>query len=126
MQKITGIGGVFFRSQDPDGLAAWYEKNFGINSMASGDVWQQEAGATVFCPFPADTDYFGRPDQQAMFNFRVEDLDAMRCSLSSRRMESESTKTEWTNRTAVSRGSTTPRTTKSNSGNPSIRARAPP
>jgi glyoxylase I family protein len=81
MQKITGIGGIFFRAQDPEGLSTWYDKNFGINSMASGEVWTQEAGVTVFSPFPADTDYFGRPDQQAMFNFRVEDLDAMLAQL---------------------------------------------
>ena len=37
----------------------------------------QEAGPTVFAPFPADTDYFGRREQQVMLNFRVTDLDAM-------------------------------------------------
>ncbi|MGV3616247.1 MAG: VOC family protein [Fimbriimonas sp.] len=81
MQKITGIGGIFFRAKDPEGLGRWYEENFGIDSMESGEVWKQEAGPTVFSPFPADTDYFGRPDQQAMFNFRVADIDAMLAQL---------------------------------------------
>ena len=40
-------------------------------------VWQQEAGPTVFAPFPADTDYFGRPDNQFMVNFRVANLEAL-------------------------------------------------
>lgn len=81
MERVTGIGGVFFRAQDPEGLGKWYEENLGINGMASGEMWTQESGTTVFSPFPADTDYFGRPDQQAMFNFRVNDLDAMLAQL---------------------------------------------
>jgi predicted enzyme related to lactoylglutathione lyase len=77
MERAVGIGGYFFRADDPDSLAAWYESTLGIPSMSTGEPWQQEAGPTVFVPFPADTDYFGRRDQQAMLNFRVRDLDAM-------------------------------------------------
>jgi predicted enzyme related to lactoylglutathione lyase len=77
MERVVGIGGYFFRAKDPEALAAWYEANLGIAGMASGWSWEQEAGQTVFAPFPADTDYFGRPDQQTMLNFRVTDLDAM-------------------------------------------------
>lgn len=46
-------------------------------------VWMQEAGPTVFSPFPADTDYFGRSDQQFMVNFRVDDIDRMLVQLGS-------------------------------------------
>ena len=81
MERVVGIGGVFFRARNPEALAAWYEANLGITSMASGWSWEQEAGATVFAPFPADTDYFGRSDQQMMLNFRVADLDAMLAQL---------------------------------------------
>ena len=81
MERVVGIGGFFFRAQDPDALAAWYEANLGIASMASKWSWEQEAGPTVFAPFPADTDYFGRSDQQTMLNFRVNDLDAMLAQL---------------------------------------------
>lgn len=77
MQKISGIGGIFFRARDPEGLARWYEQHFGIDSMASGNVWEQERGPTVFAPFSADTEYFGRQEQAFMVNFRVHDLDAM-------------------------------------------------
>lgn len=76
MQKISGIGGCFFRSKDPDSLASWYEKNFGINAMNSGAVWEQEAGPTVFAPFKVDSDYFPTT-QHCMFNFRVHDMEAM-------------------------------------------------
>ena len=78
MQRVTGIGGLFFRAKDPDALAAWYEANLGITRVqTTGLPWEQEAGMTVFAPFPADTDYFGRLDQQVMLNFRVANLDAM-------------------------------------------------
>ena len=75
MQRVTGIGGFFFRAKDPAGLAAWYEANLGIPSMDT--TWSQQAGPTVFAPFPTDTDYFGGLEQQTMLNFRVDDLDAM-------------------------------------------------
>ena len=77
MERVVGIGGYFFRAKDPEALAAWYETTLGIASMATGWSWEQEAGPAVFAPFPADTDYFGRGDQQTMLNFRVTDLDAM-------------------------------------------------
>jgi predicted enzyme related to lactoylglutathione lyase len=70
---VTGFGGLFFRSKNHTDLGKWYERHFGINSMQSTEVWQQEAGPTVFSPFKADTDYFG-PDQQFMINLRVSDL----------------------------------------------------
>ena len=77
MQRVTGIGGFFFRARDPAGLAAWYEANLGISSTDTAWSWTQQAGPTVFAPFPTDTDYFGRLEQQTMLNFRVDDLDAM-------------------------------------------------
>lgn len=80
MERVSGIGGYFFRAQDPEALRDWYAANLGIPRMESGG-WVQEAGMTVFAPFPADTDYFGRRDQQVMLNFRVPDLDAMLAQL---------------------------------------------
>ena len=82
--KVTGIGGVFFRAQDPDALAAWYQKNLGVFGMdANYEPWKQEQGPTVFMPFPADTDYFGSKTQSFMINFRVEDLDGLLAELKS-------------------------------------------
>lgn len=84
MERVTGIGGVFFRASDPGALAAWYDEHLGISPVPTGDgmrPWTQEAGETVFSPFPADTEYFGRPEQQWMINFRVRDLDAMLAQL---------------------------------------------
>ena len=84
MERITGIGGFFFRSKDPKTLAAWYERNFGINTVPTdydGTPWQQEAGTTVFAPFKHDTSYFGDMRLQWMINFRVRDLDKMAAQL---------------------------------------------
>lgn len=80
MQKVTGIGGFFFRSHDPQALARWYEQHLGINLVPTsydGDPWRTEAGVTVFAPFPQDTKMFGRAEQQWMINFRVANLEAM-------------------------------------------------
>ncbi len=79
--RISGIGGIFFRSKDPEALAEWYETHFGISRVAAGPPWTQEAGMTVFSPFPSDTDYFGRMDQPFMLNFRLDDLDAALAAL---------------------------------------------
>ena len=80
MEKITGFGGFFFRSDDPKAMAEWYLNNFGIDLVPDsyeGQPWSQEAGPTVFAPFAKDTEYFGRESQMWMLNFRVSDLDAM-------------------------------------------------
>ena len=78
---VTGIGGLFFRSQDDKALALWYEKHFGINAVQKYEPWQQDAGPTVFAPFKASTEYFGRMEQQFMLNLRVSDLDALLAQL---------------------------------------------
>lgn len=85
MEKVLGIGGLFFRSNDPVALAHWYRDHLGIDLVPQDfdtRPWQQEAGATVFAPFAADTDYFGDPAKQFMINFRVVDMDAMITQLS--------------------------------------------
>ena len=80
MERVSGIGGVFFRAADPAALKRWYEEHLGV-TMTPTDYaqqsWRQEAGTTVFEPFPRDTVYFGRPEQAWMINFRVRSLDAM-------------------------------------------------
>lgn len=80
MEKVLGIGGLFFRADSPSELAAWYAQHLGIDVVPQDydtRCWQQAGGSTVFAPFDASTDYFGRQEQQWMVNFRVRDLDAM-------------------------------------------------
>jgi predicted enzyme related to lactoylglutathione lyase len=78
MERVTGIGGLFFRARDPEALSKWYEKHLGITSEPA---WEQEAGTTAFSPFPDGTDYFGDPHKAWMVNFRVRDLDKMAAQL---------------------------------------------
>ena len=77
MEKITGIGGFFFRSRNPDTLNEWYERNLGIRGCGqeySDGSWWQDAGPTVFSADAVET---WKPDQNWYINFRVKDLDAM-------------------------------------------------
>ena len=79
-ERVTGIGGIFFRAKDPKGLAEWYQRNLGVTQTPTDygmEPWKQDAGPTVFGPFKEETKYFGKMTQQWMINFRVRDLDAM-------------------------------------------------
>jgi glyoxylase I family protein len=84
MEKVTGIGGLFFRAHDPKALGRWYLEHLGIALTPSGEgdsVWEQEAGPTSFTPFPETSKYFGDPNKVWMVNFRVRDLDKMAAQL---------------------------------------------
>lgn len=80
IQKVLGIGGLFFRSENPERLAKWYETYLGISLVPTSygqKPWHQDAGPTAFAPFEKNTKYFGKPEQSWMVNFRVADLKAM-------------------------------------------------
>jgi predicted enzyme related to lactoylglutathione lyase len=90
MEKVTGIGGFFFRSADPATLATWYERHLGVNVVpksVDGEPWTQQAGVTAFSPFKADSTYFGDPGKNWMLNFRVGNLDVMVSQLRSASIE---------------------------------------
>jgi len=81
MAKVLGVGGVFFKSPDPQKLCNWYQKWLGasIASDFNGVVFQPATtppgGGTVWSAFAADTDYFAPSQQSFMFNLMVDDLD---------------------------------------------------
>jgi catechol 2,3-dioxygenase-like lactoylglutathione lyase family enzyme len=78
VERVTGIGGFFFRAKDPAALASWYEERFGVGAVPRSydeGAWRQEEGETVFAPFPRDSEMIGPPDRTWMINFRVADLD---------------------------------------------------
>ena len=80
MERVLGIGGLFFRARDPEALRTWYERHLGVTRTPEdydSEPWRQEAGPTVLQPFPETTDYFGDASRRWMVNFRVRDLDAM-------------------------------------------------
>jgi predicted enzyme related to lactoylglutathione lyase len=80
MAKAVGIGGVFLKARDPEALSGWYATHFGIPAQDGGSLafdGPESAGMTVFAHFPLDTRYFGEGPQQAMVNFRVDNLDEL-------------------------------------------------
>jgi glyoxylase I family protein len=100
VERVTGIGGVFWRASDPGALKRWYAEHLGVTMTPESyedRPWSQEAGPTVYEPFSADTDYFGRPEQQWMVNFRVRDLDAMVAQLEGAGIEVTIDPTEYPN-----------------------------
>ena len=83
MEKVKGIGGLFFRAKDPAALAAWYNAHLGINPAPTDMTtppWVSGEGVTVFAPFSQDTDYFPA-ENTFMLNFRVASLDRMLAQL---------------------------------------------
>lgn len=98
---VLGIGGLFFRARDPDGLSAWYREHLGIGAGCNADgagepdswYWNVQAGPVVFAPFKADTDYFPA-DKQYMLNLRVDGIDAMIAALKGAGIAVE-TRAEW-------------------------------
>ena len=89
MEKVTGVGGVFFKSRDPKELMRWYAEQLGVPVEAYGGAtfrWEdpshpQRKGATAFGLFADDSKYFAPSTSPFMLNFRVRDLDAMLAQL---------------------------------------------
>lgn len=88
MKRVTGIGGVFFKSRDPKALGEWYRRHLGLNVEAWGGAlfrWAEDdkagTGTTLWNPFKADTDYFAPSTAPFMINFRVADLHGLLAAL---------------------------------------------
>jgi len=83
-KKVTGIGGIFFKCNDPDKMREWYKTHLGLNTNQYGAVfeWVQSAdktkkGFTTWCPFDEETTYFEPSTKDFMINYRVENLEAL-------------------------------------------------
>lgn len=83
MGRVTGLGGVFFKSDDPERLYAWYETHLGLKRKEGGvffrwrDQNDQTAGTTVWAIFKRDTKYFDPSRAPFMLNYRVDKLDPL-------------------------------------------------
>ncbi|MEM9077582.1 MAG: VOC family protein [Bacteroidota bacterium] len=78
-KRVTGIGGFFFKTKDPDHIKSWYKKHLGIPTDNYGwSFWWKDAEGkdcmTQWSPFKEDTEYFHPSEKQFMMNFRVENL----------------------------------------------------
>ena len=84
MKKVTGIGGIFFKGQDPEKIKEWYTKNLGLQTDAYGTTfeWRQyddpdKKGYTQWSPFPETTNYIEPSTKDFMINYRVENIVAL-------------------------------------------------
>lgn len=83
MKRVTGIGGIFFKSRAPGVLGAWYREHLGVDVGDWGGAvfpWGgpgSEPGMTIWSVFAQDTSYMAPGTASFMVNFRVADLDAL-------------------------------------------------
>ena len=91
MARITGVGGIFFKSPDPRALAAWYGDVLGLKVEDWGGIAfaPDPAGPPflVFSPFAQDTEYFAPSRAAFMVNFAVDDMDAYVAMLAGKGVE---------------------------------------
>ena len=80
-KKVTGLGGIFFKSAQPDTLKAWYAQHLGLNTNEYGATFdwrhadnKELMGQTIWSPFKESSAYFAPSEKPYMINFRVENL----------------------------------------------------
>jgi predicted enzyme related to lactoylglutathione lyase len=94
-EHVTGIGGIFFKAEDPAKLRAWYQEHLGVPVQDWGGaafLWQDkdrpgEEGVTIWKISSRDSSYYAPSQASFMINYRVRDLDAMLAQLRSHGIE---------------------------------------
>ena len=92
---VKGIGGVFFKVDDPEKVNSWYQEHFGMDVADHGYtffLWRDYSAEnsvqrTVWTTFPKASEHFGKADQQVMINYIVDDLDAFLAKLTAENVE---------------------------------------
>ncbi|MVM34564.1 VOC family protein [Spirosoma sp. HMF4905] len=84
MKKVTGLGGIFFKCNNPQAMNDWYAQNLGLTTGEYGTTfeWRQvddpsKKGSTAWCTFPDATNYFNPSTKPFMINYRVENIAAL-------------------------------------------------
>lgn len=80
MAKVLGVGGIFFKSRNPQALMTWYQEHLGFSTESTDyatffPATMPDGGGTVFSPFKDTTGYFAPSKRDFMFNLIVDDLD---------------------------------------------------
>ena len=80
-RKVTGIGGIFFKCDNPEDIRKWYADHLGFNTDQYGTSFEfrhadepEKKGYSVWSTFAKNTNYFGPANKEFMVNFRVENL----------------------------------------------------
>lgn len=84
MARVTGIGGIFFKSENPEALRAWYRDHLGMDIQEWGGLafpWNEPEGTTVWSIFPASTTYLAPSTAPFMINYRVANLEEVLAAL---------------------------------------------
>jgi predicted enzyme related to lactoylglutathione lyase len=82
--KVTGIGGIFFRTKDPQAIKEWYGKNLGLAISDYGSSFEfrnanrpDEINYLQWSPFDEGTDYFNPSEKEFMINYRVQNIEGL-------------------------------------------------
>lgn len=82
--RVTGIGGIFFKSTDTDSLKSWYAENLGLKVNAFGSSFEfrnandpEDINYLIWSLFADSADYFNPSEKQFMINYRVNDLEEL-------------------------------------------------
>ncbi|MEM8568533.1 MAG: VOC family protein [Bacteroidota bacterium] len=83
-KKVTGIGGIFFKTPDPQKTKDWYSKNLGLKTDQYGSLFEfrlsdnpDTKGYLQWSPFKDDTTYFEPSEKEFMINYRVENIEEL-------------------------------------------------
>jgi predicted enzyme related to lactoylglutathione lyase len=81
-KRVTAIGGIFFKSENPEKMRHWYAQHLGLNTDKHGTTFEwrhadmpEKKGFTAWSLFSAKTDYFKPSEKEFMVNYRVENLE---------------------------------------------------
>ena len=87
-KRVTGLGGIFFKSRDPEATNAWYRQHLGIPATEHGASfgWRKvsdpaQTGHTAWSVFKHDTTYYEPSTSEFMINYRVADLESLLATL---------------------------------------------
>lgn len=82
--KVTGIGGIFFFSENPQETKQWYAKNLGFETNEYGSSFEsrnvdrpEQVNTTQWCPFKSGSEYFAPSDKEFMINYRVQNIEGL-------------------------------------------------
>ncbi|MDF9794890.1 putative enzyme related to lactoylglutathione lyase [Catalinimonas alkaloidigena] len=83
-KKVTGIGGIFFKTKDPAGMKDWYSQHLGLMTNEYGSLFEfiqsdkpDQKGYLQWSPFDENTEYFRPSEKEFMINYRVENIETL-------------------------------------------------